>query len=126
MEDVLYISVAGINFRASDEDVGPILGYTKPNPVEVDPEAEGVFLQSGKLIGFIPVRRRDEFNEFKKEAQNNEGACLFSGNIKKVQKRDGSYYIGNIALVKGEAMKTLLQAHYNENFDLYGQNKPSL
>jgi hypothetical protein len=126
MDDVLYVSVAGINFRASDEDVGPILGYTKANPVDVDPEAEGVFLQSGKLIGFIPVRRREEFKEFKKEAQNSEGACLFSGNIKKIQKKDGSYYIGNIALVKGDAMKTLLQAHYNGDFDLFGQKRPTL
>lgn len=126
MEDVFYVSVAGINFRVTDENVGPILGYTQSNPVDADPEAEGVFLKDGKLIGFIPLKRKSEFLEFKKEAQNKSGQCLFSGNIKKITSWNGSsYFVGNIALVKGPELKTLLEAHYNGNFNLFGGKNPT-
>lgn len=127
MEDVFYVSIAGINYKATDEDVGPILGYTQSNPVDVDPDAEGVFLKDGRLIGFIPVKRRAEFLEFKKEAQNKKGQCLFSGNIKKATNWEGSsFFVGNIAIVKGEHLKTLLEAHYDGNFDLFGGDKPKV
>jgi hypothetical protein len=125
--DVFYVSVAGINYRATEEDVGPILGYTKSYPVEADPEAEGVFLKNGKLIGFIPVKRKKEYLEFKKEAQNKEGQCLFSGNIKKATNWNGeSYFVGNIAIVRGEGIKELLEAHYNADFNLFGGKTPQL
>ena len=127
MEDVFYVSVAGINYKATNKDVGPILGYTQSNPVDADPEAEGVFLKDGRLIGFIPVKRRKEFLEFKKEAQNKQGQCLFSGNIKKANDWNGkSYFVGNIAIVKGENLKTLLEAHYDGDFNLFGGEKPRI
>ena len=126
MNDVLYTSIAGINFRATDRDVGQILGYTQPNPVEADPEAIGCFLQDGRMIGFIPKNRQEDYREFEKEGANHERQCLFAGNIKKVNRRDGSsFYSGNIALVKGPNLKELLEAHYQDNFDLYGGQKPS-
>ena len=120
MNDILYFNIAGINFHATGEDVGNILGYTQPHPVEADPGAIGCFLQTGKLVGFIPKARQEEYKQFAKDGANEENQCLFSGNIKRVRKRDGStFFVGNIALAKGDKLGKILENHYTKDFNIY-------
>jgi hypothetical protein len=124
IEDVFFCTIAGLNFRATDEMLGGILGYTEPTPVDVDKNAIGCYLQDGTLIGFIPVKRRDEYLVFEKESSNDKRQCLFAGNIKKAKKQGDNFYIGNIAIVKGDNMEELLKKYYNTDFNLYGGTKP--
>ena len=128
MSEVFYTSIAGINFYANENDVGPITGYSNPNPVEKDPEAIGLYLKDGRLIGFIPANRKQEFSEFAKDLDS-ENQCLFSGNIKKVVKRSDKYFVGNIALVKSDSLEDLrktLEKNYSTDLDLYGGKNPKV
>lgn len=123
--EIFYTSVAGINYRCTPEDVGPILGYVEQDKNNsYNPKAVGVYKLNGDLLGYISEKNLDDFYEFKGEGFEK---LIYSGNIKKVIKSDKDFYVGNIAIIKSEDEKELTELVNKllfDNFNLYGKNTP--
>ena len=123
MIDVFMTTVAGINFRATTEDIGPVIGYVqKDENNEFDPRAVGVYKPKGELLGFIPSKDLDKFYEFKGDYDK----LVFTGNIKLLKKYGKEYFVGSIAIIKSENEEELTEIAneylMDENFSSYGKS----
>lgn len=123
MKKLFLTSIAGINFRATKEDCGPILGYVERDlGNEYDPRAVGVYRPNGDLLGYIAARDLDEFYKFKGEGFDK---MVYSGNIKCAKKYGKEFLIGNIAIIRSEDESELSEIAnkylFDENFNVYGE-----
>lgn len=122
-QKVFMTSVAGINFRATPEDLGPALGYVERDlNNEHDPRAVGVYRSDGSLLGYVASKDLDEFYKFKGEGFDK---MVFTGNIKKVKSFGKEFYVGNIAILRTEDETELTELAnkflLDDNFILYGK-----
>lgn len=118
-------SIAGINFRATESDCGPIIGYVERDEKnEHDPRAVGVYRPNGDIIGYIPSKDLDSFYEFKGEGFDK---MVYSGNIKAVERYGKSFLVGNIAIIRSEdeeELSNLVNNYlFDESFNLYGSRQ---
>lgn len=121
---IFMTSIAGINFRASEDDCGPVIGYVERDQAnEYDPRAVGVYRPDGKLLGFVASKDLDSFYEFKGEGFDK---MVFSGNIKRVKRgAQKEFYVGNIAILRSENEEELTDLAnrflFDEELNLYGK-----
>lgn len=120
---IFMTSVAGINFRATSEDCGPIIGYVERDLTnEHDPRAVGVYRPNGELLGFVAAKDLDSFYEFKGEGFDK---MVYTGNIKSAKRYGKEFLIGNIAIIRSENEEELsdIANKYlsDDNFNLYGK-----
>ena len=122
--EIFYTSVAGINYRCTPEDVGPILGYVEQDKNNsYNPKAVGVYKLNGDLLGYISEKNLDDFYEFKGEDYDK---MVFSGNIKSVRRLGKEFYVGNIAIIRSkdeEELTELVNKNLFDDFNLYGKTK---
>lgn len=125
---IFMTSIAGINFRATIDDCGPVIGYVERDlGNQYDPKAVGVYKPDGKLLGFVASKDLDSFYEFKGEGYDK---MVFSGNIKCVKRgAKKEFYVGNIAIIRSEDEEELTeianQYLFDEEFNLYGKTLQS-
>ena len=124
---IFMTSIAGINFRATEDDCGPILGYVERDLTnEYDPRAVGVYRPNGELLGFVSSKDLDAFYEFKGEGFDK---MVYTGNIKCAKRGGKSFFIGNIAIIRSENEEELSEIAnkylFDENFNLYGKTVQS-
>ena len=120
---IFYTSIAGINFRCTDDDLGPVIGYVQKDPEnQYNPNAIGVYRVNGSLLGYIPDSKLEKFYKFKEGFDQ----LVFAGNIKKLRGYNDNkeYYVGNIAIIKSQdeqELTRLIDENLFENFNLYGR-----
>lgn len=124
---VFKTSIAGINFRATKEDCGPILGYVERDlNNEHDPRAVGVYRPNGELLGFIASKYLDDFYNFKGEGFDK---MVYTGNIKSTRRGGKEFLIGNIAIIRSDNEKELSfianRYLFDEEFNVYGKTEIS-
>lgn len=124
---VFLTPIAGINFHAQEVELeeGPILGYAKPNPVEADKDAIGLFNLDDKLLGFIPAKYLDKYKTFLETGQSGEDTFMFAGNVRRM-KKTGNPFVGNIAIVNTideseDTLRKVLQDYLQKDLNLYGE-----
>lgn len=62
INDTWTTNVAGANRRCTPNDVGGIVGYVEAEPTnDYNPNAMGVYLANGKLIGYIAERELEDY-----------------------------------------------------------------
>lgn len=119
---IFYTSVAGINFRCKQEDLGSVIGYVQQEPTnEYNPKAVGVYRVNGSLLGYIPDKDLELFYNFKGDDYDK---MVFSGNIKQIRRLGKDFFVGNIAIIKSkdeEELTELVNKNLFEDFDLYGK-----
>lgn len=122
---IFFTSIAGINFRCTEDDLGAVIGYVKRDPEnEYNPKAVGVYRVNGSLLGYISDKDLPEFYKFKEGYDYDE--MVYSGNIKSVTRFGKSFYVGNIAVIKSDdedELTELVNKNLCEDFDLYGETK---
>lgn len=122
---IFMTSVAGINFRATEDDCGPIIGYVERDlNNEYDPRAVGVYKPNGELLGFIASKNLDDFYKFKGEGFDK---MVYAGNIKSSKRYGKTFFICDIAIIRSEDEEELSEIVnnflFNEEFNLYGKTK---
>lgn len=116
-------SIAGINFRATVDDCGPILGYVERDlGNQHDPRAVGVYRPNGDPLGFIPAKDLDDFYAFKGEGFDK---MVYTGNITVLKRYGKEFLVGNIAIIRSNDEKELSEIAneylFKEDFKLYGK-----
>lgn len=93
-DEELYTNIAGVKYRCNEKDQGGFLGYTKSEPEnEHDPNAVAVYRNDGKMLGYIPTDRLDQYHQM---AQGKQLSCI--GFV-----RDGDYTLfGKVKIIKGD------------------------
>ena len=77
-ENTDTFDVTGLRYHCTVLDRGPIVGYVKPEPTNPhDSRAQAVFLNDGKLLGYIPRTQQDWYEEFNKQ----NVVCPYVGEI---------------------------------------------
>lgn len=120
---IFMTSVAGINFRATLDDCGPIMGYVERDLTnEYDPRAVGVYRPNGELLGFVASKDLDAFYAFKGEGFDK---MVYTGNIKSAKRYGKEFLIGNIAIIRSEDEEELSEIAnkylFDNGFNLYGK-----
>lgn len=120
---IFMTSIAGINFRATKEDCGSILGYVERDlGNEHDPRAVGIYRPNGDLLGFVAAKDLEAFYDFKGEGFDK---MVYIGNIKSAKKYGKEFLIGNIAIIRSEneeELNAIANEYFSkEDFNLYGK-----
>ena len=77
-ENTETFDITGLRYHCTVHDVGKIVGIVKPEPSNVhDPRAQAVYRNDGKLLGYIPRRQLDWYEDFNEE----NVPCPFVGEI---------------------------------------------
>lgn len=120
-------SIAGINFNATNDDIGPILGYVERDyDNAVDPRAVGIYRINGQRLGFIASKDLDDFYAFKGDGFDK---MVFAGNIELINRKYGEegFFVGNIAVIRSEneeeLTKLIDQYMFDQGFKMYGETR---
>ena len=77
-ENTETFDIAGLTYHCTVLDRGPIVGYVKPDPTNPhDPRAQAVYRYDGKLLGYIPRKQQDWYEDFNQQ----NVVCPFVGEI---------------------------------------------
>ncbi|MBR5905439.1 MAG: hypothetical protein IKZ51_03145 [Bacteroidales bacterium] len=64
-ENTETFDIAGLTYHCTVLDRGPIVGYVKPDPTNPhDSRAQAVYRYDGKLLGYIPRKQQDWYEDF--------------------------------------------------------------
>ena len=77
-ENTETFDIAGLTYHCTVLDRGPIVGYVKPEPTNPhDSRAQAVYRYDGKLLGYIPRKQQDWYEDFNQQ----NVVCPFVGEI---------------------------------------------
>lgn len=67
-ENTKTFDIAGLTYHCTVLDRGQIVGYVKPDPMnQHDPRAQSVYRYDGKLLGYIPRKQQDWYEDFNQQ-----------------------------------------------------------
>lgn len=114
-DNVFETTVAGINYHATDKDLGTFIGMVVPIPENaVDHNAMGVVTSEGKFLGYIP---KEDLKSYRK--WSNAKCCNCVGFIDKFINEEGYFRLYARVRIMFPYNQEFCQKETNDFLNLY-------